>query len=73
MNSPHRGDSIGQGEPQHEHDLADFAPPFNFNWLQQIVVFNGADPRLLMACFLGGVIGLEREFKRRPPGFGPIC
>ena len=42
-----------------------FAQPFDFSWLQQVVVVNGAVPRLLAACLLGGLIGLERETKRR--------
>jgi putative Mg2+ transporter-C (MgtC) family protein len=42
--------------------------PFDFSWLQQIVVFNGAIPRLIVASFLGGFIGLEREYKRRSAG-----
>ena len=34
--------------------LAQFAQPFNFSWLQQVVVVNGAVTRLLAACLLGG-------------------
>lgn len=45
-----------------------FAQPFNFSWLQQIVVLNGAIGRLLMACLLGGAIGLEREINRKAAG-----
>jgi len=45
-----------------------FAQPFDFSWLQQVVVVNGAVPRLLAACLLGGLIGLERETKRRAAG-----
>ena len=48
--------------------LAQFAQPFNFTWLQQIVVVNGAITRLLAACLLGGLIGLDREAKHRPAG-----
>jgi putative Mg2+ transporter-C (MgtC) family protein len=48
--------------------IAHFAAPFNFSWLQQLVVMNGAVGRLLMACMLGGVIGLEREFNRKAAG-----
>ena len=33
--------------------LAQFAQPFSFDYLQQIVVVNGAISRLLMACLLG--------------------
>ena len=48
--------------------LASFAGPFDFSWFQQVMVFNGAVPRLLTASILGGVIGLEREYKRRSAG-----
>jgi putative Mg2+ transporter-C (MgtC) family protein len=44
------------------------AQPFNFSWLQQVVVMNGAVARLLMACLLGGFIGLEREISRKAAG-----
>lgn len=45
-----------------------FAQPFNFSWLQQVVVLNGAIGRLLMACLLGGLVGLEREINRKDAG-----
>jgi len=45
-----------------------FAQPFSFNWLEQMVVVNGAVGRLLLACLLGGLIGLEREIHLRPAG-----
>ena len=48
--------------------LASFSAPFDFSWLQQVVIFNGAIPRLLAASVLGGLIGLEREYKRRSAG-----
>ncbi len=48
--------------------LANISAPFDFSWLQQVVVFNGAIPRLILASFLGGLIGLEREYKRRSAG-----
>ena len=48
--------------------LANFSAPFDFSWLQQVVVFNGAVPRLLVASVLGGLVGLEREYKRRSAG-----
>jgi putative Mg2+ transporter-C (MgtC) family protein len=48
--------------------LACISAPFDFSWLQQVTVFNGAVPRLLAASLLGGVIGLEREYKRRSAG-----
>ncbi|MDR3724751.1 MAG: MgtC/SapB family protein [Terracidiphilus sp.] len=42
--------------------------PFNFNWLQQWDMVGGAVGRLLTACLLGGMIGLEREVKRKAAG-----
>lgn len=48
--------------------LAYFAQPFTFDWLQQLVVANGAIGRLLTACLLGGLIGLEREVNRKAAG-----
>lgn len=48
--------------------LVHFAQPFNFSWLQQVVVVNGAIGRLLMACLLGGLVGLEREINRKAAG-----
>ena len=48
--------------------LAQLARPFSFNWLEQTVVANGALGRLLLACGLGAVIGLERELKHKSAG-----
>jgi putative Mg2+ transporter-C (MgtC) family protein len=48
--------------------LVQFAQPFDFDRLQQIVVVNGAIGRLLMACLLGGVVGLQREIRRKAAG-----
>jgi putative Mg2+ transporter-C (MgtC) family protein len=48
--------------------LAISGQPFDFSWFQQVVVFNGAIARLLAASLLGGLIGLEREVKRRSAG-----
>jgi putative Mg2+ transporter-C (MgtC) family protein len=48
--------------------LANISAPFDFSWLQQVVVFNGAIPRLIVASALGALIGLEREVKRRSAG-----
>jgi putative Mg2+ transporter-C (MgtC) family protein len=48
--------------------LASISAPFDFSWLQQQVVFDGAIPRLIAASLLGGLIGLEREYKRRSAG-----
>lgn len=47
---------------------ANISAPFDFSWLQQVVVVNGAISRLLAASLLGGLIGLEREVKRRSAG-----
>jgi putative Mg2+ transporter-C (MgtC) family protein len=47
---------------------AQFAQPLSFNWLDQVVVLNGAVGRLLLACLLGGFVGLDREFNRKAAG-----
>ena len=48
--------------------LAQFAQPFDFDRLQQMVVVNGAIGRLLVACVLGALVGLEREVNRKAAG-----
>lgn len=48
--------------------LAHFALPFDFSRLQQIIVAGGALGRLLLACLLGGAIGLQRELKQKAAG-----
>ncbi|MGD0680951.1 MAG: MgtC/SapB family protein [Terracidiphilus sp.] len=48
--------------------LPQLAQPLSFDRLQQIVVVNGAIGRLLMACFLGALVGLQREIKRKAAG-----
>ena len=48
--------------------LAQFAQPFNFDRLQQMVVVDGAIGRLFVACVLGALVGLEREFNRKAAG-----
>ncbi|MGD0734993.1 MAG: MgtC/SapB family protein [Terracidiphilus sp.] len=48
--------------------LAQFALPFSFNQLQQMDVVNGAVGRLLLACALGGLVGLDRELRRKSAG-----
>ncbi|MGA3371249.1 MAG: MgtC/SapB family protein [Terracidiphilus sp.] len=48
--------------------LAQFAQPFAFDRLQQMVVANGVIGRLLVACLLGALVGLEREFSRKAAG-----
>ena len=48
--------------------LAQFAQPFDFDRLQQMVVVDGAIGRLFVACVLGALVGLEREFNRKAAG-----
>jgi putative Mg2+ transporter-C (MgtC) family protein len=48
--------------------MAQFGQPFNFSWLQQLGVLDGAIGRLVVACALGGLVGLEREFQRKAAG-----
>jgi putative Mg2+ transporter-C (MgtC) family protein len=48
--------------------LAHYTQPFGFTWLEQGIVAGGAVGRLLFACLLGGVIGLQRELKRKAAG-----
>ena len=48
--------------------LAQFALPLSFDRLQQLVVVDHAIARLLLACLLGAVVGLEREFNRKAAG-----
>jgi putative Mg2+ transporter-C (MgtC) family protein len=48
--------------------LAQIAQPYQFDSLQQIVVVNHAAGRLLVACVLGGLVGLEREWNRKSAG-----
>ena len=62
-----RGDSIAYGSEM-SMTLALFAQPFSFDRLQQIVVVNGAIGRLLMACLLGALVGLQRELKHKAAG-----
>jgi len=45
-----------------------FAQPFDFDALQQLHVVNGAVGRLVVACLLGGLVGLERELNRKAAG-----
>ncbi|MFZ0305065.1 MAG: MgtC/SapB family protein [Terracidiphilus sp.] len=48
--------------------LAQIAQPFQFDQLEQMVVVNHAVGRLLLACALGGLVGLEREVNRKAAG-----
>jgi putative Mg2+ transporter-C (MgtC) family protein len=47
---------------------AQIVQPFTLDRLQQFALTNGAIGRLLLACLLGGFIGLEREAKGKPSG-----
>ncbi len=49
-------------------EFVHFAQPFSFDRLQQMVVVNGAIGRLLLACLLGAMIGLQREIRRKSAG-----
>jgi putative Mg2+ transporter-C (MgtC) family protein len=48
--------------------LAQLAAPLSFDWLEQVVVLNGAIGRLVLACVLGGAVGLDRELHRKAAG-----
>jgi putative Mg2+ transporter-C (MgtC) family protein len=48
--------------------LASLSQPFNFGSLEQTLVSNEAVYRLLVACVLGGVVGIEREWKAQSAG-----
>ena len=48
--------------------VAQFAQTFAFDHIEQMVVVNGAVGRLLLACLLGGAVGLDREIKRKAAG-----
>jgi len=48
--------------------MAFISEPLNFSLPQQWGVVNGVVGRLLVACLLGGVIGLERELNRKAAG-----
>jgi putative Mg2+ transporter-C (MgtC) family protein len=48
--------------------IPQYAQPFSFSWLQQQSVVDGAVGRLILACLLGGLIGLEREINRKAAG-----
>jgi putative Mg2+ transporter-C (MgtC) family protein len=69
---PRRKNDAGIGKTPKEifmsMALALFAQPLSFDWLEQVVVLNGAIGRLLLACLLGGMVGLDREFNRKAAG-----
>jgi len=48
--------------------LTVFSQPFNFSGLEQNLVTNEAIFRLLVACLLGGLVGIEREWKGQSAG-----
>lgn len=48
--------------------MAHVVQPMTLNWFEQAVVATGAVDRLLFACLLGALIGLEREWKRKGAG-----
>jgi putative Mg2+ transporter-C (MgtC) family protein len=48
--------------------FTDLVQPMKLDWLEQGIVATGAAGRLLFAAFLGGVIGLQREVKRKDAG-----
>jgi putative Mg2+ transporter-C (MgtC) family protein len=52
----------------HWTQLAALSQPFNFGSLEQTLVSNEAVYRLLVACVLGGVVGIEREWKAQSAG-----
>jgi putative Mg2+ transporter-C (MgtC) family protein len=49
-------------------ELIQAAQTYQFDSLQQMVVVNHAAGRLLMACVLGGLVGLEREWNHKSAG-----
>lgn len=48
--------------------LAHFVQPLNFDSLEQLLVVHSAVGRLLFASFLGGLIGIERQWHTRSFG-----
>lgn len=48
--------------------LAQFAQPYGFDHFEQMMVMNGVIGRLLLACLLGGLVGLEREIHGKAAG-----
>jgi hypothetical protein len=61
------GDSIAQGN-SNDHTLAQFAQPFSFDWLEQMVVPMAPSDACCWPALLGGLVGLERELKRKSAG-----
>jgi len=50
------------------HQLAFVVPPAAVDWLDQMGFASSAVGRLLLACALGGLVGLERELAKKPAG-----
>src|SRR4051812_12813681 len=49
-------------------DIVQSAPGFNFPQLEQFGLIGGVTSRLLVASFLGAVIGFDREIRHKPSG-----
>jgi putative Mg2+ transporter-C (MgtC) family protein len=58
---------MAQGKIMSMHWITLVQPP-SISWLDQTNFMNGAIGRLLLACLLGGLVGLERETKRKAAG-----
>ena len=42
--------------------------PIHFSTFEQVVFFQGTTTRLLMACAMGGIVGMEREWRHKASG-----
>jgi putative Mg2+ transporter-C (MgtC) family protein len=42
--------------------------PIHFSTIEQVVFSQGTTTRLLMACAMGGIVGLEREWRHKASG-----
>ncbi|MGP8259674.1 MAG: MgtC/SapB family protein [Acidobacteriaceae bacterium] len=42
--------------------------PFHFSTIEQMAFYQGTTTRLLMACAMGGLIGVEREWRHKASG-----
>lgn len=49
-------------------DVSQPVHSLHFNQIEQMLLASGVGKRLLMACLLGGAIGLEREFQKKSLG-----
>src|ERR1700679_676951 len=43
-------------------------PSYHFSQFDQVLLSSGTASRLLMACAMGGVVGLEREWRHKASG-----